>query len=193
MTQALDIRAFLELLYPKKNITENDPENLVLILGDFNVNSRAEKISKKFIGKINENVDKFLNIIEDRDIGHPDMFREYDGLVNLISGNHRDEILNLGDMGNGGVPPVTMGEVLVGEDGERYGRDLVLSHRKDQMAEKCIDFCLVVLKGEGKNGGGGGRGVGEKFVEMGKSCRVNKFLVEGQKFGQCSDHFGVDF
>jgi hypothetical protein len=82
MTQALDIRNFMERLYSLKNITKNDPQNLVLILGDFNVNSRAEKISKNFVGKINEKVDKFLEIVEDRDSGQPDMFREYDGLVN---------------------------------------------------------------------------------------------------------------
>lgn len=91
-----------------------------------------------------------------------------------------------------GEHPVTIGEIEIGEDGVKRPLETHLTHRKDQMKQKSIDYCFILQTGIGNK-----EKDNEYFRnELKKTChsaKVNKFLVEGQKFRQLSDHYGVEF
>lgn len=116
------------------------------------------------------------------------MFSEYDYIMDILSGGGADKIIDLG-FESYGKYPTTMGEIIYDEKGNKTPADTLLTHKKDQMKEKCIDYCLILQKDKGKDP----KDYSKALQNTCKSCKVNKFKIEGRKYPQLSDHYGLEY
>eukprot|EP01017_Pseudomicrothorax_dubius_P042759 TRINITY_DN7022_c0_g1_i12.p1 TRINITY_DN7022_c0_g1~~TRINITY_DN7022_c0_g1_i12.p1 ORF type:complete len:373 (-),score=59.71 TRINITY_DN7022_c0_g1_i12:504-1622(-) len=136
LQQLFHFRKFLETTLKKHMRSLRE---LVVIVGDFNVNAKEETLVSDLLGE-----DSF---ILENEFNLPHSFlrrREYEILTDLLSFGGRDKLYDLGRIANGGSFPVTYGE------SERVGGvempvEVALTHRDDLCSNQCLDYMFQLI------------------------------------------------
>ena len=167
-------------------------KDLILVGGDFNIDARNRPVLPKDISLKDSRMRRFIS-----QLGDGEELCEYDLLKHCLSSYGRDKVVDLLERDHEKedyTHPVTYGDVekneisgpLIGtQSGSLEGRsklkplETVLTCKEDWGSQLALDLILQILPG----------GVGD---EVQGSCKVREFFVEGKKFGQLSDHYGVE-
>ena len=187
ITQACDIRDFIEIIYKEKFITKNDNKNIVALCGDFNMDAKGDEIPSDYLIKFNPDFEKYREELEKNKNG-PISFSEYDYIMDIISGGGADKIINL-SFESYGEHQVTMGEIVTDKNGNKVGAENFLTWEGSRMDELCQDYCLIVQKDKGKDP----RDFDEALERTIKSCKINRFKIENRRYTQLSDHYGLQY
>lgn len=179
LKQIVELRKAVETLLGKYSRLEKDgPENfkdLVLIAGDFNINSRGKPLPRENFNKL----EWVKNLPADQK-----EFLEYDYLVGVLSNNQQDELKDLA-FESYGEHPITFGDVTPHENpAERKPREIYLTNPEEYMSQQSLDYIFhFVPKGVPKT---------EMFSLDSKDCRINEFFHREKDISQLSDHYGVE-
>ncbi|KAJ2805155.1 hypothetical protein H4R20_002205 [Coemansia guatemalensis] len=183
LAQLYEFHNFLEKLLP----LHREAGEPVVLTGDFNVDSRAHKLSDPERIPYEREVE---DGIETSDEGNAMMaVLEGHGIEpKLLGPDNEDsfkgkEIIEFHDslFERYGYHPVTFGNIVVGEDGVAHPRETVLTTRHDNMVMHSIDYVLWHNPGTNKHS------IAAELVEVG----VAPNFTPGQPFTQISDHYGV--
>jgi len=179
-------RKFIKETLAAHSYEEND---VVLLTGDFNVNSRS---NKKYQPEVLDSI-PVLQVLES--LKQKAEFDEYDALVSCLSGDHKDQLENLIHK-KFGEHPITFGDYVVNGDNVKTPIETLLTHPECMCADESLDYIFKYTPKKLKR----------KFSNLVQEIRpkakaeltlveedttVEKFSVKGHAFAQLSDHYGV--
>ncbi|CAD8072077.1 unnamed protein product [Paramecium sonneborni] len=137
------------------------PNDLILLVGDYNIDSRYEQ------GYSVEVLKQFPTLLQQ--LGNPQKYQEYDALIQIMKNNGKDKFVNL-----------LYDQEEKGEC-QRSPMEIQLTDKADLLTGQCLDYIFQLTPENESN---------QNTIEI-KQVNVEKFFVEGQKFTQLSDHYGV--
>ena len=150
----------------------------IMIVGDFNINSRAPKIPKNLFKFKDERAQDLIESFRG------DTFSEYDFLVGCLSNFGEDEIIDHLFV-NYKNHPVTYAESEIVE-GKEIPMETVLTNKNDLCSNQSLDYMFEIIP----------QGISEEDIDsievLPASCMVRKFKVDEKYFSQLSDHYGVE-
>jgi len=173
----------------KKN--EYKKDDMTLIMGDFNVDSRDPLLydTQTMLG-LCPILKKFPKIVE------KEKFHEYDVLLAILSCNFRDDVQEL-LLDHLKEHPATFGDFYIDSQNQIQPCDTVLTYEGGQTSSRRLDYIFKFSPRSRKKPQPDDQVEEEtpnpksELSVIKESARVEKFLVEGQKFTQLSDHYGV--
>ena len=144
---------------------------------------------------------------------------EYKAMIDIVSGVGRDEVVDCARIAYKGESPVTYADVDQDFQGNIIAGDTVLTHEEDHKTQQSLDYIFQIKPHLGKLGKFHWK-VGQDYstevakqklqeikesdilsTDMSegrqrleiivKDTVVEKFLVDGFKFKQLSDHYGL--
>jgi len=164
-------------------------EDMVLFVGDFNVNSRSTtRFSAETLAGAPHILHGRINLLKRVH------FTEYEALLSYLSDDHKDEIedLLLTDLGE---HPITFGDCYVGENNVRKPLETVLTSKHSLCTEQSLDYIFKYvprsLLEDNSTSWDSKPSTNDRLTVMKGSAKVEKFLVHGHTFDQLSDHYGV--
>lgn len=182
--QWITFRQFMLHCYKKYGYK---PGEMVLMVGDFNVDSR-----KPFIET--SKVMKYPGFKLYPHLARNEMFNEYEAMLCMLSDNHNDEIEDL-LLKTYGEHPITYGDSYVDDNKELKPLETILTLPEDHCSNQSLDYIFLFnpkslyKKGDDVED--------QPFIKQRKlkvidgSARVEKFFIEDCEFTQLSDHYGV--
>ncbi|KAJ2612354.1 hypothetical protein H4S08_002738 [Coemansia sp. RSA 1365] len=183
LAQLYEFHNFLERVLPVHRAA-GEP---VVLTGDFNVDSRAHKLSDPDRIPYEREVE---DGVETSDEGNAMMavLQGHGIEPKLLGPDNEDafkgkDIIEFHDalVERYGYHPVTFGNIFVGEDGVVHPRETVLTTKQDNMVMHSIDYVLWHNPGTNKHS------IVAKLEEVG----VTPNFTPGEPFTQISDHYGV--
>ncbi|CAD8125965.1 unnamed protein product [Paramecium sonneborni] len=147
-------------------------KDLILLVGDYNIDSRYEQ------GYSVEVLKQFPILLQQ--LGNPQKYQEYDALIQIMTNNGKDKFKNL-LYDQEGKFVITYADYLEEENGQRSPLEIQLTDKADLLTGQCLDYIFQLIP-ENENS--------PNTIEI-KQVNVEKFFVEGQRFTQLSDHYGV--
>ena len=178
MKQIEELRkAITECLAEHSSLVQDGPKSfkdIVLVAGDFNVNSRGNRIPKH----------KFFDFewLQSEDMAE---FLEYEFLVATLSNGGKDSVIDLA-FNSYGFHPITYGDTLIAEGTQsKTAKDIHLTNKTENVSEQSLDYIFRIVPKDT---------IAEhsKCDLHEKTCRVAEFFVEEELFGQLSDHYGLE-
>ncbi|KAM3147690.1 Sphingomyelin phosphodiesterase 2 [Paramecium bursaria] len=156
-----------------KTIQENqyDKQDLIIIAGDFNVDARLREGFKITV------LDQFPDIRQA--LNNPQRYFEYDGLLAILGGPNK--LINL-YFEKYNEHPVTYADCLDQESGDKLPLETVLTIKEDLNSQQCLDYIFQFVP-ENYN-------IQDCQIRV-PNIFVEKFQIQGQKFTQLSDHYGI--
>ncbi len=176
LKQLEEIRVAVDkCLNTHSRLFRDGPDNfkdLVLVVGDFNVNSRGKPLP----------ADRFAELAWVKKQKLP-AFLEYDYLTGVLSKDGKDSIEDLAFEAYGSHP-VTFGDVEHHEEEhKKRPREVHLTNPDEFMSEQSLDYIFRLTP----------------FFDFAcrspfklRDCRVNEFFAQHEKFTQLSDHYGLE-
>jgi len=116
-----------------------------------------------------------------------DFFNEYETLLNIVSCEKKFIIMDLLRNNYNGRSPPTYGESLEDENGKMRPTETILTAEEDLNSNHCLDYFLQIIPNTKNISNTENSRI---FVDE-KSITVEKFFIEGRKFTQLSDHYGI--
>jgi len=186
--QFTTLRQFM-LTTLKKN--ECKEEEMVLIVGDFNVDSRKPYIETNQI--LN-----YAGFTEYPHLKSQDNFNEYEAMLCYLSDNNKDGIEDL-LMETYKEHPITYADSYIADTQEMKPLETVLTHTDDLCSNQSLDYIFRInpkslfkrKKSDIEN-----QPAQQQKQQMCRlsipsgNARVEKFFVDGLDFSQLSDHYG---
>jgi len=173
------LRDFIELKINKtdKTTVKNEMSNLVVLMGDFNVDGKGPDIHTEILFPYFEG-----NSLIKSFVGKKKVFKEYDLLVHILNVNAKNELTNLA-LNHLGYQPVTKTTIGGYNDGKPYLMDnYYCNPNKDKLEAKTLDYIFVIKGKDGKSA---------DLKEF--KCGINKFTAaNGKDYNQLSDHWGLE-
>lgn len=143
------------------------PETPMVLLGDLNVNSRKS--------------------VEDGSDSE-----EYLQFVEQLKFDDGPDMIDLLRECNNGLHPPTCNDIIRDENGNfkkpYVRRETALSNLKDDIWPKCLDYIFYIPPSARNNNNDPNK---EQATPDKGTSRVEEFFVEGKKYTQLSDHYGV--
>ena len=176
LKQLEEIRVAIDkCLNSHSRLFRDGPDNfkdLVLVVGDFNVNSRGKPLPS-------QNFHELAWVKKHKST----TFLEYDYLSGVLSKDSKDKLVDIAFEAYG-THPVTFGDVEHHEeDHKRRPREVYLTNPDEFMSEQSLDYIFHLTP----------------FFDFAcripfkiKDCKVNEFFTEHEKFTQLSDHYGIE-
>jgi len=185
--QFTTVRTFMESSLKKNGYK---PGDLVLLVGDFNVDARKPFIETEKI-KLYPGFEKYPHL------GAQEMFNEYEAMTCFISDNNKDELDDL-LLQNHGEHPITYAESKINETDEPVPLETVLTHKDDHCSNQSLDF-IFRLNPRSIFNTSSQRDLeeGDNYLRQNKlrvakkSAKIQKFFISGHTFTQLSDHYGA--
>jgi endonuclease/exonuclease/phosphatase family metal-dependent hydrolase len=181
------LRQFITTVLPKNNYKDGE---LVLIVGDFNVDSRHPFIETN-------KIQQYPGFKEYPHLGSDKQFNEYDAMTCYLSDNGKDVIDDL-LLNRYGEHPITYADSRTDDDsGDLKPLETVLTHKDDLCSNQSLDYIFRLHpKGLAKTKThdieqGGLLPNQSKLQIIGDSAKVERFFVDNNDFTQLSDHYGT--
>ncbi|CAK84271.1 unnamed protein product (macronuclear) [Paramecium tetraurelia] len=162
-------KKFVHSTLEQQQAQEND---LILLVGDYNIDSRYEQ------GYPNDVLKQFP--ILQQQLGNPQKYQEYDALISIMTNNGKDKFINL-LLEQEGKFLITYADYVEDESGQKKPMEIQLTDKADLLTGQCLDYIFQMIPENQGN---------PNQIKI-KQVNVEKFFVEGQKFTQLSDHYGV--
>jgi endonuclease/exonuclease/phosphatase family metal-dependent hydrolase len=180
------LRQFIKTILPKNNYKEGE---MVLIVGDFNVDSRHPHIDS-------DKIKDYSGFKEYPHLNEDGRLNEYDAMTCYLSDNYTDDIEDL-LLKSYGEHPVTYADSFTDDAGELKPLETVLTHKDDLCSNQSLDYIfrlhpksIVNTKRRDIEEGGLLPKQGKLRIIEG-SAKVAKFFVDSCDFSQLSDHYGT--
>jgi endonuclease/exonuclease/phosphatase family metal-dependent hydrolase len=185
--QFLEGQKFIDQCLRKHNHKDKD---IVLIVGDFNVDARKPYYPKK-------EVTKYPAFKRYPDLNKGDQLNEYEAMVHILSDGKRDTIVDILHE-QFGEHPVTYGASEMDTSlNAPVPEETILTHKDDWCSNQSLDYLFQLIPNRIKHLEKS-KSMVEKGVNTGgsleiveKSASVDKLYCDGQTFKQLSDHYGV--
>jgi hypothetical protein len=179
------LRQFIVTTLQKNNYKSGE---MVLIVGDFNVDSR-----KPFIET--EKIKQYPGFKDYAHLGRNEHFNEYDAMTCYLSDNFKDELEDL-LFQTYGEHPVTYADSFMPDSGDMKPLETVLTHKDDLCSNQSLDYIFRLHPKSLAKTKHNDLEEGQLFQKQGKlhisegSAKVEKFFVDSCDFTQLSDHYG---
>lgn len=118
-------------------------------------------------------------------------------MVNLLSKNKEDVLIDVMRELNGGKSPVTFGDVGIDENGKEYPLETELVKHEDYCTQQSLDYIFEIKRGFNKGivlnreDGPEKEQIPSLKIDI-KGSKVEKFFFDTHhSVKQCSDHYGV--
>eukprot|EP00347_Sterkiella_histriomuscorum_P022181 403331390 len=185
--------------------TQNAHENdLILFVGDFNANGQKDNAKAKAFREQVKHRPGFDELLDE-------MENEYKSMIEILSGHGEDQIIDCAKIANNGESPITYADIDTDFQGNVVPRETILTDAEDLKTTQSLDYVFEIKRKHlqqtqkkqspvksSKNGqeskakeGNGKNGSEQKLEVLVKETVVEKFFVEGHKFTQLSDHYGI--
>ncbi|CAB4389647.1 unnamed protein product [Rhizophagus irregularis] len=155
------------------------PEELIILVGDLNVNSRPQPDSSN----VNGDTDEYLNMIkilsgEGIEANQIDASASPDKRI-----YNNSKIVGVKDVLKERYEhhPITFGDVIVADDGTVSPKETVLTGKDDLLAQASLDYVLLIGTDQSKK---------RVTIDI-QRTRVEEFFVSDASVTQLSDHYGV--
>ncbi len=186
--QIIECRNFLNHLF----FNYVGKEDLILFMGDFNINGRCEIYP----------VEKVVQFFEINPFGK-EYFQdknEYDLMMQILSNSKIYDIHNLFKENSKEFFPITFGDCFTCEKGINNPKEKILTHLNDQNTQQCLDFIFEVKKKTNFVFGKEESILIDETVSEKQSnkkfilskAKVNMFEIEHNSITHFSDHYGVE-
>ena len=167
--------------------TADAREGLIIVAGDFNVpGPTGIKEAKSYT----EHLKGFPGFERHVDA----LNNEYSSLVRTLSGDGKDEVIDLLTAANQGQCQVTFGELRIDELGLAVPIESIITGPEDSCTCQCLDYMFLIKKKTRRVTINPDHDAPSQQltlqVDIG-STQVEKFFVEGHPFTQLSDHYGI--
>lgn len=177
LKQIEEVRAFVcKMLKTNSRLEKDKPEkfkDLVIIAGDFNVNSLGKNLPK-------ENFNELAWVAD-----HPGAtFSEYDYMIGVLSGKGADKLIDLA-FESYGRHPVTYADFTEHADGSKTPKESKLTSMTEHLSAQSLDYLFQFIPSPEI-------APTPAFKLEPKNCKVNEFFVQNDKFTQLSDHYGIE-
>jgi len=177
--QLIDFHKFIQETLEKY---EHQNEDLVLLTGDFNVDSRSQRQFGSDNATLAPIIEKYNSLKK------PGAFTEYDGLISCLTDDFRDEVEDLLYKKHKDHP-ITFGEYYLNENNEKVPVDGVLTDKDCRCVAESLDY---IFKFTPRGTLETDLALKQKLAIVEDSVAVEEFFVKGFEFGQLSDHYGVE-
>jgi hypothetical protein len=181
------LRQFIATMLPKNNYKDGE---LVLIVGDFNVDSRHPFIET-------DKIPQYPGFKDYPHLGSEKQFNEYDAMTCFLSDNNKDVLEDL-LLGRYREHPITYADSQADDDSEDLKPlETVLTHKDDLCSNQSLDYIFrlhpksLVKNKRGDIEEGGLLSKQGKLQIIDGSAKVEKFFVDNCDFTQLSDHYGT--
>ena len=123
-------------------------------------------------------------------------------MMDILSGNGKDEVIDCAKVANQGVSPITYADVTKDKSGNVIPRETVLTDAEDHSTTQSLDYIFDIKREHlhGKQKQQSSSKSSETTSSLVKGARlevrmsdtkVEPFFIEGKVFTQLSDHYGV--
>ena len=181
LKQLMELRTAIDLAL--REFSTYSPVNpdkfhdLVIVAGDFNVNSRGKPLPKKQFTKL-----PWVSRLQ------KDYFMEYEFLVGVLSRDGADKIIDLACEGLG-EHPITFGDVTIcPKEKIPLPRETCITSKSEWMSCQSLDYIFQLVPGA----------VNVHTPDYNyhidpKDCKQEEFFfANSKKFTQLSDHYGIE-
>ena len=181
-TYFIRISQILEIAeFAGTKIMMSDGSNLVLFMGDINIDAKAPEIDVDILlNRYSENsvIKKFV-----KNLNEKSTFSEYELLTYILSRNHKNTVQDLAHE-YWGYYPITKTTVDSVSDGKEIIMDNYFCNpEKQKLESKTQDYIFTLTNNSKKN----------NIHIDGHECKIQKFLTpENKKYCQLSDHYGLE-
>ena len=185
--QLLAFRKFLDQIIAREYV-EGD---IVILCGDFNVNSRSpyfyiEDIEADYTPLKLYKLPKFEGFCN-----------EYTSMATILSKNNEDTLIDILYKSHDAFPP-TYGVSRLDPDGWEQPDETVLTHAGDHCTNLCLDYMFQLIPNKKNkvvipmNEEGDPKKSSKLQLQINQDgSKVEKFYVQHPKVSQLSDHFGL--
>jgi endonuclease/exonuclease/phosphatase family metal-dependent hydrolase len=184
--QLREFERFIHSTLIKHSYREGD---LVILVGDLNVDA----LSKLHLDS--EELALAPELQGSSLLDKQGVFSEYEALVCCLSNNHKEGLDDIIYKDNGNSHPITFGDCYTDENNNIIAKEVALTGKGGQCTNQSLDYIFQYTPKTLSKYYDTMKGLSDKassrlsVVEGGSS--VEKFLVEGHRFTQLSDHYGV--
>lgn len=75
-----------------------------------------------------------------------DFEREYYTMMDILSRDDEDEVIDVLRVANNGVSPVTFGDSAIDENGNEYSLETVMQIKEDQCSKQSLDYIFEIRR-----------------------------------------------
>jgi len=185
--QISKFQAFIQDTLARNDYNSGD---LTLLTGDFNVDGRSQR---KYT---NGDIAPISNLQNLNGLSKMEHFTEYDMLAQCLSNDNQDELHDLLCNNHDNEHPTTFGDFVLGENGKPKALETTLTGAVSQCSSESLDYIFryipnLPLKNDKLGIMGLKPRAKQELSIVEESASVEKFFIEGHKFTQLSDHYGV--
>lgn len=105
---------------------------------------------------------------------------EYDFMIHVLSNYGENQIIDF--LRKDSESPITMGDIIIDEEGVKKPRETVLTAKDDLMTEMSLDYIFQIIPGHSE---------GSEHARLDATAQVEHFFIQDKPFTQMSDHYAV--